>query len=73
MDGSMSRLDATPILDYRDLQSTPTNVVLPVLYKRMLRYLSNRTRIRQSEYIREAMRDLLLKYRSDFKGSEFEF
>ncbi len=60
-------------LDYEGQSGVPTNVVVPVLYKEMLRYLSDKTRIRQSEYLREAIRDVLLKYRKDFIGSKYQF
>lgn len=62
-----------PLLDYTDLPGVPTNVIMPVVYRKMFRHLSDKTRIRQSEYMREALRDLLVKYRHEFKGSEFEF
>lgn len=61
------------ILDYANMKGQPTNVVVPIRFRAMLRYLSNKTRIRQSEFIREALRDLLIKYRKEFKGSDFEF
>lgn len=60
-------------MDYTDMTTSPTNVMIPTRYKRMLRHLSNKTRIRQAEYIREAFKDLLIKYRKEFHGSEFEF
>ena len=70
----MKSTDPNPVLlDYSDLPGVPTNVIMPVLYRKMFRYLSDKTRIRQSEYMREALRDLLVKYRHEFKGSEFEF
>ncbi len=61
------------LLDYREMAGIPTNVIVPERFKQMLRYLSNRTRIRQSEYLREAVRDLLIKYREEFKGSDYQF
>lgn len=39
-----------------------TNVVLPLEQKRRLEALAKKTRITQSEYLREAVRDLLAKY-----------
>ena len=39
-----------------------TNVVLPLAHKRRLEELAKRTRITQSEYLREAVSDLLAKY-----------
>lgn len=44
----------------RDLVAT--NVVLPAADKARLEALSAKTRIRQSEFLREAVRDLLAKY-----------
>jgi predicted transcriptional regulator len=48
-------------------RSTPQRLTsmlirLPPSLANALRELSRRTRIRQSEYLREAVRDLLLKY-----------
>ncbi len=48
-----------------------TNVVIPREHKEMLQVLSQRTRITQSEYLREAVADLLYKYRQEFKGTAF--
>jgi len=70
---SMKSLAQEKLLDYSDMPSVATNVFVPVQYKNMLRYLSDKTRIRQSEYMREAMHDLLVKYRNEFRGSDFEF
>lgn len=39
-----------------------TNVVLPLAHKRRLEELAKKTRITQSEYLREAVCDLLAKY-----------
>ncbi len=69
----MSRMHTSEVLDYHNQATAATNVVIPVQYKEMLRFLSNKTRIRQSEYIREALRDVLIKYRKEFVGSSFEF
>jgi Arc/MetJ-type ribon-helix-helix transcriptional regulator len=57
----------------RETAGVPTTIVLPVHYRKMLRYLSDKTRVRQSEYVREALQDLLLKYRAEFRRSEYEF
>ena len=43
---------------------------LPPSLANALRDLSRRTRIRQSEYLREAVRDLLLKYESASQHAE---
>lgn len=63
----------TPLVMNRETSSVPMTIVLPVHYKKMLRYLSDKTRIRQSEYMREAIQDLLIKYRGEFRRSEYEF
>ena len=49
-----------------------TNVVIPKKHKQMLQFLSKRTRITQSEYLREAVADLLEKYRDEFKNTRFD-
>ena len=69
----MRTLRDRQVLDYSGLSATPTNVMVPVLYKKMLRFLSNKTRVRQGDFIREAFRDLLIKHRQEFKNSEFDF
>lgn len=56
----------------RRSENVATNVVIPLRHKEMLQYLSGQTRITQSEYLREAVADLLEKYRDVFKGSPFE-
>ncbi len=48
------------------------NGLIPVRDRRKLQFLSRRTRVPQSEYLREAIRDLLRKYRELFEGSTFE-
>jgi len=53
-------------------QNISTNVVMPLLYKEMLKYLARHTRINQSEYLREAIAKLLRDYFRAFAGSEFE-
>jgi len=58
--------------DSKAAKAVPTNVVLPVLDKEKLRYLSRRTRIPQAAFIREAIADLLCKYGKEFESSEFE-
>lgn len=40
----------------------PTNVLIPSDHRRALKELAARTRISQSEYLREAVSDLLDKY-----------
>ena len=56
----------------KEAKAVPTNVVLPVLDKEKLRFLSRRTRIPQAAFIREAIGDLLRKYGEEFEDSEFE-
>lgn len=58
--------------DSKEARAVPTNVVLPVLDKEKLRFLSRRTRIPQAAFIREAIADLLRKYGEEFRDSEFE-
>jgi len=43
----------------RSRRSEATLVRLPPAYQAALDYLASRTRVRKSEYIREALRDLL--------------
>jgi len=52
--------------------SVTTSVVIPADVKEKMQYLSQATRITQSEYIREALEDLLNKYAEVFKGSPFD-
>ena len=52
-------------------QNIATNVVMPWVYKEKLKYLARRTRINQSEFLREAVADLLKKYQHIFQDSEF--
>jgi len=56
----------------RRRESVATNVVIPKIHKQMLQHLSKRTRITQSEYLREAVADLLEKYQSEFKNTRFD-
>ncbi len=42
--------------------TVPTNVMIPRHHRVLLRRLSERTRISQSAYLREAIADLLAKY-----------
>jgi predicted DNA-binding protein len=56
----------------RRSENIATNVVIPSQHKEMLQFLSRETRITQSEYLREAVADLLEKYRDVFKGSPFD-
>jgi len=44
-------------------RSVPTNVLIPMVHREALRRLSAVTRVSQSEYLREAVSDLLRKYR----------
>lgn len=53
-------------------ENIATNVVIPRLHKEMLQLLSRKTRITQSEYMREAVIDLLHKYRDEFKDTRFD-
>jgi hypothetical protein len=48
------------------------NGLVPLRDRRMLQFLSRTTRVPQSVYLREAIRDLLRKYRDAFDGSEFD-
>lgn len=48
------------------------NGLIPVRDRQKLQFLSRRTRVPQSEYLREAIRDLLAKYRDVFDESPFE-
>lgn len=48
------------------------NGLVPIRDRKKLQFLSRRTRVPQSEYLREAIRDLLRKYRDAFDGSPFE-
>lgn len=48
------------------------NGLIPVRDRQKLQFLSRRTRVPQSEYLREAIRDLLGKYRDTFDESPFE-
>lgn len=48
------------------------NGLIPLRDRRKLQFLSRRTRVPQSEYLREAIRDLLGKYRDVFEDSPFE-
>lgn len=44
------------------IRQVPTNVVLPVIFREKLRFLSKATKVPQATYIREALQDLLQKY-----------
>ena len=48
------------------------NGLVPMRDRQMLQFLSQRSRVPQSEYLREALRDLLRKYRDSFDASPFE-
>ena len=48
------------------------NGLITVRDRQKLQFLSRRTRVPQSEYLREAIRDLLAKYRDVFDDSPFE-
>ena len=55
-------------IDSEPVNQVPTNVVLPVIYREKLRFLARKTRVPQAEFIREAVRDLLGKYRHLLEG-----
>ena len=55
-------------VDREPVNQIPTNVVLPVIYREKLRFLARKTRVPQAEFIREAVRDLLAKYRHLLDG-----
>ncbi len=48
----------------RRRRTIPTNVLIPVAHRDALKRLAARTRVSQSEYLREAVADLLDKYDS---------
>jgi len=48
------------------------NGLIPLRDRQKLQFLSRRTRVPQSEYLREAIRDVLQKYRDSFEESPFE-
>ena len=54
----------------RDAQVVSTHVLVPEEQIRQLKHLSRRTRIAQSEYLREAVDDLLDKYGRKPQGGE---
>lgn len=45
-------------------RSIPTNVLIPTEHKEALKRLAESTRVSQSEYLREAISDLLAKYQA---------
>lgn len=53
-------------------EKVATNVVIPKLHKEMLSHLSKETRITQSVFLREAVWDLLKKYKKEFAGTKYE-
>ncbi len=55
-----------------DQRLVAINGLVPLRDRRMLQFLSRSSRVPQSEYLREALRDLLRKYRDSFDGSPFE-
>lgn len=55
-----------------DTRPVAINGLVPLRDRQMLQFLSRQTRIPQSEYLREALRDLLRKYQDSFEGSPFE-
>lgn len=63
---------ATPADERVARSFTAINGLIPVRDRRKLQFLSRRTRVPQSEYLREAIRDLLRKYEDAFEGSAFE-
>ena len=54
------------------LRLVAINGLVPLRDRQMLQFLSQRSRVPQSEYLREALRDLLRKYRDSFDDSPFE-
>jgi predicted DNA-binding protein len=46
------------------MEEVATHVLVPVAIAEQLRELARRTRVTQSEYLREAVQDLLQKYQS---------
>ena len=54
-----------------DTRLVAINGLVPIRDRQMLQFLSSRSRIPQSEYLREALRDLLRKYRDSFDNSPF--
>ncbi len=51
-----------------DEKEVATHVLVPEEYAEKLRRLAAKTRINQSEFLREAVDDLLTKYRKDGQG-----
>lgn len=58
--------DDNPFHAEEKIRQVPTNVVLPVIFREKLRFLSKATKVPQATYIREALRDLLDKYQDQF-------
>jgi len=56
----------------RQTELVATNILIPKAHKEMLSLLSRNTRITQSVYMREALADLLEKYKAEFKGTRFD-
>ncbi len=54
--------------DQEKIRQVPTNVVLPVIIREKLRFLSKTTKVPQAVYIREALHDLLDKYQDQLAG-----
>ncbi len=55
-----------------DKRPVPTNVLIPESHREALKRLAARTRISQSEYLREAVGDLLDKYADALDGAPGE-
>ncbi|HZH02376.1 MAG TPA: ribbon-helix-helix domain-containing protein [Myxococcaceae bacterium] len=59
----MEDVGAVPLMEEPSkLETVSTHVLVPEDQARRLRELSRRTRVAQSEYLREAVDDLLSKY-----------
>ncbi|MGC4113480.1 MAG: ribbon-helix-helix domain-containing protein [Myxococcales bacterium] len=54
----------------KDVDEVATHVLVPVSIAERLRELARKTRVTQSEYLREAVADLLVKYQAVVAGSE---
>jgi hypothetical protein len=70
--GASTALPAESALDTGVSRYIAINGLIPTRDRRMLQFLSRHTRVPQSEYLREAIRDLLRKYQNAFDGSPFE-
>ena len=68
----MGASGAAPGLSATAPRYVAINGLIPTRDRQKLQFLSRRTRVPQSEYLREAIRDLLGKYRDAFDESPFE-